>query len=120
MTTPRPAPQRLTPTAPHERRLDRRYQLRAQGLVADAENCFDCVVADISVGGAMLEGDLPFSAGQEVALGFDSLMGMICEVVYRGTGFVGVRFKDDGDSRKKVAVWIAARARDARRHGERT
>lgn len=105
----------LTELPGDERRSHRRYSLRAPGLVADLGGVYDCVVADISVGGAMLEGTLPIDAGAEVALGFDTLVGVVGTVVHRGEGFVGVRFSDDSAQRARIQAWIARRLKAARR-----
>lgn len=97
-----------------ERRQDVRYRLEAPGLAAHADGVFDCIVADISVGGAMLEGDLPLAAGSEIALGFDSLIGVMAEVVHQGDGFLGVRFVHNAAQRRLIAAWIRAKIRDER------
>jgi len=105
----------LTELPEDERRSHRRYSLRAPGLVADMSGVYDCVVADISVGGAMLEGTLPIEGGAEVALGFDTLVGVVGVVVHRGEGFVGVRFGEDAGQRARIQAWIARRLKAARR-----
>ena len=112
MAAPSPTPPAATNR--DNRRRDVRYRLEAPGLVAHADGIFDCIVADISVGGAMLEGDLPFPAGSEIALGFDTLMGIVGEVAHRGDGFVGVRFLGDDAQRRLIVAWIRAKHRDAR------
>jgi len=106
--------------AGRERRRHNRFSLRAPGLVADIEGVYDCIVSDISIGGAMLEGELPLEYGAEVAIGFDTLMGVVGVVVHRGEGFVGVQFSEDADQRARVTAWIAKRLKAARRQDART
>ena len=105
-------------TSDHERRQHRRYDLRAPGLAADMNGVYDCVVGDISLGGVMLEGELPLEVGTEVAIGFDTLMGLVGTVMHHGDGFFGVKFVDDMEQRAKVADWIFRRLKAARRERE--
>lgn len=109
----------LEATRHDERRRDQRYQLRAPGLVADKDGVHDCIVADISIGGAMIEGDLPLEQGQEIALAFDSLIGILGEVVHKGDGFLGVKFTGGPDQRLIVMDWVGARLRTARPRAKR-
>lgn len=102
------------PVAGGRRRRNVRYRLAAPGLVADATGFHDCVVADISVGGAMLEGELALPIGSEIALGFDSLMGILGTVAHQGDGFVGVKFHGGDAQRQAIVAWIRERYRDAR------
>ncbi len=104
----------LNPERHDSRRSAVRYRLSAPGLIADADAFYDCIVADVSVGGAMLEGDLPLPVGRQIALGFDTLMGVIGEVVHRGDGFIGVKFVGGDGERKAMVAWIRARLREAR------
>ena len=100
---------------PHDdRRRDQRYTLRAPCLVADINNAYDCIIADISVGGAMLEGDLPLDSGDEIALAFDSIIGLLGEVVHKGDGFIGVKFTGGPEQRVIVMDWVGERLRAAR------
>lgn len=111
---PAPRSDDLKPRRHDSRRSDVRYSLRAPGLIADEAAFYDCIVADVSVGGAMLEGELPLPVGRQIALGFDTVMGVIGEVVHRGDGFVGVKFVGGDGERRMMVGWIRARLRDAR------
>lgn len=105
---------RATP-AGMERRTDRRFILRTPGLVADENGCYDCIIVDISLGGAMLEGDLPFESGQEIAIGFDTLMGLTGKVAHKGKTFVGVRFIEAPGRRDLIRRWIVNRLKRVRK-----
>lgn len=98
-------------TAPDDRRRDVRYRIEEPCLVADATAVYDCIVADISVGGALLEGQLALSVGSEIAIGFDSVMGILGEVMHCGDGFVGVRFTGDASQRALLVAWLRKRLR---------
>jgi len=100
-----------------ERRTDVRYALVAPGLVADRTGVHDCTVVDISLGGCMLEGQFHMRNGMEVAVGVDSLMGLLGEIVHAGPGFVGVKFHAQPDRRNDIRAWIAARLKIARASG---
>lgn len=104
----------LEPVEHDDRRQAQRYKLRAPGLVADESGAYDCIVADISIGGAMLEGDLPLTKGQKVALAFDSLIGIFGDVVHTREGFVGVKFSGGDDQSLILMNWVDARLRPAR------
>ena len=97
-----------------DRRQAQRYKLRAPGLVADEHGAYDCIVADISIGGAMLEGDLPLEKGQTIALAFDSLIGIFGDVVHTRDGFVGVKFINGDDQSLTLMNWVEARLNPAR------
>lgn len=98
-----------------ERRSDQRYTLRAPCLVADHEGAHECVIADMSIGGASLEGDLPLNEGQEVALAFDSLIGVLGEVVRVRDNGVNLKFTGGPDQRLFVMDWVSARLKASRR-----
>lgn len=99
-----------TPTGA-ERRADARYELAVPGLVADIDGCYDCKVVDLSLGGCMLEGSFEIPDGAEVAVGFDSLIGLVGQVVHAGPGFVGIKFRTKPDRRDDIRIWIANRLR---------
>lgn len=104
----------LLPSQGDDRRTDVRYALVAPGLVADRTGVHDCIVVDISLGGCMLEGQFHMRNGMEVAVGVDSLMGLLGEIVHAGPGFVGVKFHMVPDRRNDIRTWIAARLKIAR------
>ncbi len=97
-----------------ERRGAPRFALRTPALVATIDGVYDCLIADISLGGCMLEGRLPLARGTEVAVGFDTLMGLVGHVVHAGDGFFGVRFDDSAGRRDDIRRWMVARLRSAR------
>lgn len=114
-------PPEITPLAQSsadERRTDVRYALVAPGLVADRTGVHDCIVVDISLGGCMLEGEFHMRNGLEVAVGVDSLMGLLGEIVHAGPGFVGVKFHMVPDRRSDIRAWISARLKIARAGSE--
>ena len=90
-------PQAAVRTGPaFNRRLHQRHRISVPGLVADKLGCYDCIVADVSDGGALLQGDLPLDIGHEIALGFDVLLGILGKVVRIHDGFFGIEFTDGG------------------------
>ena len=107
---------RATP-AGMERRTDPRFALRTPGLVAGTVGVYDCVVADISLGGCMLEGRLPLRHGEEIAIGFDTLMGLLGNVAHAGDDFIGVRFQESAVRRDEIRNWMVARLKIARAAG---
>lgn len=116
MASPAPPAHRGDAPAANRRR-GRRYQLQAPGYAADQEAAYPCVVADISIGGALLEGDLPFEVGQELALAFDNLIGVRCEVAQVRDAGIGVRFTGGADQRLVVLDWVDGRIRASRSGG---
>jgi hypothetical protein len=78
------------------RRLHQRHRISVPGLVADKLGCYDCIVTDVSDGGALLQGNLSLNIGQEIALGFDALLGILGKVVRIHDGFFGIEFTDGG------------------------
>lgn len=111
---PDPEIKPLVQSSADERRTDVRYALVAPGLVADRTGVHDYIVDDISLGGCMLEGEFHMRNGMEVAVGVDSLMGLLGEIVHAGPGFVGVKFHTSPDRRNDIRTWIAARLKIAR------
>ena len=105
----------LESTDHDERRRDQRYKLRAPGLIADVKGAHECIVADISVGGAMIEGEFPFEKGAEIAIAFDSMVGIFGEVVFLGENGVGIKFTGPPDQRLIVLDWVSARLKASRR-----
>lgn len=104
----------LEPTELDTRRSTQRYKLRAPGLVADEDCAYDCIIADISIGGSMLEGDLPLEKGQTIALAFDSLIGIFGEIVHKRKGFCGVKFIDNEEQALILMDWVESRLKTSR------
>ncbi len=98
-----------------ERRTQTRYVVRELAGVLHGQTELLAVLTDISAGGAMLEGDLPFANGTRITLAFGEFTDLPARVAHAGTGFCGVQFLHDGEQRLSVVNWIRRRALERRR-----
>ena len=67
---------------------------------------FDCVVADLSLGGARVHLAEPIANGERVSLALDRLGTLRAEVVWQEGHSIGLRFVDEP---QKIAETIGAR-----------
>lgn len=98
-----------TDTAFAERRSHERYETDEPALVIADSGAAPCRLSDISLGGALLEGDLPLNTGDAFALCVLDLPELTGRVVHCGNGFYGVQFADDREMRVAIRTWIQRR-----------
>jgi len=71
-----------------------------------ASHRFDCIVVDLSLGGARLHFAEPIEKGQQVTLVLDRIGDLGAEVVWQQERSIGVRFTDDP---QRIAQLIGGR-----------
>jgi hypothetical protein len=73
---------------------------------------FDCVVHDISAGGALIMASLPLKVGDIVSLTLESIDDLAAEVRHREEDRVGLRFKIEPKQQlslvKSLSAMVAA------------
>ena len=98
-----------------ERRRHERYEAGETVTVSFAGLRKDCIMSDISLGGAMLEGYLPVEDGTELLLSFAQFDNLPARAVYVGEGFCGVQFLNPAEYRGAIGKWIQGRGLGAAR-----
>ena len=84
------------PAGPVEAREDRRRQILWSGVLQTAQGPHQCLVVDISRGGARISHAPAVGIGQAVALKVLGLGNFRGTVVWSETGEVGIAFAADG------------------------
>ena len=104
-----PLESRTTPISEEEaaalRRTIRKRVLWAAKLAHGAKR-FDCVVVDLSLGGARIYLAQPLEKGELVTLGLDRMGALRAEVVWQEGHSIGLRFVDEPE---RIAELIGAR-----------
>ena len=102
--------ERRTAPISEEQAAARRETVRKRVLWAAAlcvgGRWFDCVVVDLSLGGARLYLDQPIDIGENVTLRLDGMGFLHAEIVWQEGHSTGLRFVDEID---KIAATIGVR-----------
>ena len=77
-----------------ERRRHKRKPVLWAARVETRSGATDCIILDLSLGGAKLRGTAPVAANQEVMLVIDRFGAVRAEVVWARSGHMGLRFTD--------------------------
>jgi hypothetical protein len=80
--------------AASERRRHKRKPVLWAARVETRAGAADCIILDLSLGGAKLRGVAPVIAKQEVMLVIDRFGAIRAEVVWARSGHMGLRFTD--------------------------
>ena len=92
-----------------DRRAHLRYETNEPALAVIGDVAAACRLSDISLGGALIEGNLPLTSGQEFALCVLDLPEIKARAVHCGDGFYGVQFVEGGRYRNAIGIWIRRR-----------
>jgi hypothetical protein len=82
---------------PEERRQHKRKPVLWSARVESRDGAADCIILDLSLGGAKLRGQLGVQARQSVTLVIDRFGAIRAEVVWARQGYMGLRFTDSHD-----------------------
>ena len=99
-------PQTLSPV---DRRAFVRYETNEPATANINGKAIPCRLSDISLGGALLEGDLDLDAGSGFALDILDLPTLEVTVVHCGNRYFGVQFRDMQRARGQVENWLRRR-----------
>jgi chromosome partitioning protein len=90
---PAPVPAGGEPSSPEAMRKYPRFVYDRPAKIKLGDKEYDCVVHDISAGGALIMANLPFKVGDIVFLKLESIDDLTSEVRHREEDRVGLRFK---------------------------
>lgn len=79
----------------------------ARAFIGDTSR--SCRLADISLGGALVEGDLGVTSNEAFVLSILDLPPLEVTVVHCGDRYFGVRFNDMERARSLVETWVRRR-----------
>ena len=68
-----------------------------------------CKLSDISMGGALIEGNLPLEKGDTFQLCILDLPEITAKAMHCGNGFYGVQFQNTARFRNAIGIWIRRR-----------
>lgn len=92
-----------------DRRAHLRYETNEPALAVIGNVAAACRLSDISMGGALIEGNLPLSQGELFNLCILDLPEIPSKAVHCGNGYYGVQFQDTARFRKAIGIWIRRR-----------
>lgn len=107
------APGQAVAESLRERRLFRRYGLGLEGRLLAGDRAVDCVIHDLSLGGAGLSPALPELASQTLRLQWDGLAvpdGVRCRVVRTTDRHTHLMFELDEDAEDALTMFLLTRA----------
>ncbi len=81
--------------SPSDRRQHKRKPVLWAARVETREGPFECIILDLSLGGAKLRGGAPVAAKQIVTLVIDRFGALRAEVMWARSGHMGLRFADN-------------------------
>lgn len=96
-----------------EKRRTVRYAVDEPALVIVGKHALACRMNDISLGGAMLEGELPLQVEDHFRLVVLDLPELVCRVAHVGNGYLGVSFVNGQQISRSLGLWIRKRCRVA-------
>ena len=97
--------------AADERRAHERYHTDEAVVISFAGIKANGTMSDLSVGGAMLDGDFAVAVeiGTQIVLSFGDISRLPAVVVYVGEGFCGVQFVITAKYKEAIRSWIHQR-----------
>ncbi len=108
-------------SADYERRQYRRWQIDESALVKYAGTRQDCLVRDISPGGAQVEfdGAENLSVNVKLVLELDGAAPLVAEVRSNPEGRLGLSFLHDAEGEEALARWLMQMENSRRQHRRR-
>jgi hypothetical protein len=82
---------------PEDRRRHKRKPVLWSARVESRTGAAECIILDLSLGGAKLQGKVEVQARQAVTLVIDRFGAIRAEVVWARSGYMGLRFTDSQD-----------------------
>ncbi len=92
-----------------DRRAHLRYETNEPALAVIGNVATACRLSDISMGGALIEGNLPLKQGDLINLCVLDMPDIPAKTVHCGDGYYGVQFQDATRFRKAIGIWIRRR-----------
>lgn len=92
-----------------DRRAHLRYETNEPTLAVIGNVAAACRLSDISMGGALVEGNLPLENGDVFNLCILGLPELPAKAVHCGDGFYGVQFEGAQRYRNSIGIWIRRR-----------
>lgn len=92
-----------------DRRAHLRYETNEPALAVIGNVAAACKLSDISMGGALIEGNLPLEKGDTFQLCILDLPEITAKAMHCGNGFYGVQFQNTARFRNAIGIWIRRR-----------